>query len=197
MIDGATRPQQFRFVTWPLLRPTTFLLLILNVIHSFQVFDLIFVMTGGGPGFSTTMIVQYIYQSAFASSEMGYASAMGIVLFLMILLVHTFAMACEPAHRALRLRRTPMMVTTTSPARQRIETFALWALLAAGALIMIFPIYWMFATAIRPKDQIFSGQYRSPPDRLGLEKLRRCRSNHMPFLHWSWNSTWSSRSWLW
>ncbi len=85
-IDGATRLQQFRYVTWPQLRPTTFLLLILNVIHSFQVFDLIFVMTGGGPGFSTTMIVQYIYQSAFASSEMGYASAMGIVLFLMILL---------------------------------------------------------------------------------------------------------------
>ena len=86
VIDGATRPQQFRFVTWPLLRPTTFLLLILNVIYSFQVFDLIYVMTGGGPGFSTTMIVQYIYQAAFASSEMGYASAMGIVLFALILL---------------------------------------------------------------------------------------------------------------
>jgi len=85
-IDGATRLQQFRCVTWPLLRPTTFLLLILNVIHSFQVFDLIFVMTGGGPGFSTTMIVQYIYQSAFATSEMGYASAMGMVLFLLLLL---------------------------------------------------------------------------------------------------------------
>ena len=85
-IDGATRWQQFRFVTWPLLRPTTFLLLILNVIYSFQVFDLIFVMTGGGPGFSTTMIVQYIYEAAFASSEMGYASAMGMVLFVLILL---------------------------------------------------------------------------------------------------------------
>lgn len=85
-IDGATRWQIFRHVTWPLLRPTTFLLLILNVIHSFQVFDLIFVMTGGGPGFSTTMIVQYIYQQAFAASEMGYASAMGLVLFVLILL---------------------------------------------------------------------------------------------------------------
>jgi multiple sugar transport system permease protein len=86
LIDGASRPQQFRYVTWPLLRPTTFLLLILNVIYSFQVFDLIFVMTGGGPGFSTTMIVQYIYQAAFASSEMGYASAMGMILFVLILL---------------------------------------------------------------------------------------------------------------
>jgi multiple sugar transport system permease protein len=85
-MDGATRLQQFWFVTWPLLRPTTFLLLILNVIYSFQVFDLIYVMTGGGPGFSTTMVVQYIYQAAFASGEMGYASAMGMVLFVMILI---------------------------------------------------------------------------------------------------------------
>jgi len=85
-IDGATRWHQFRYVTWPLLRPTTFLLLILNVIHSFQVFDLIFVMTGGGPGFSTTMLVQYIYQAAFVTSEMGYASAMGVVLFVLVLL---------------------------------------------------------------------------------------------------------------
>lgn len=85
-MDGASRWQQFRFVTWPLLRPATFLLLILGVIHSFQVFDLIYVMTGGGPGFSTTMIVQYIYQAAFVSAEMGYASAMGMVLFVMILI---------------------------------------------------------------------------------------------------------------
>jgi multiple sugar transport system permease protein len=84
-VDGASRLQRFWYITWPLLRPATFLLLILNVIYSFQVFDLIYVMTGGGPGFSTTMVVQYIYQSAFVSSEMGYASAMGIVLFAMIL----------------------------------------------------------------------------------------------------------------
>lgn len=84
-IDGATRLQQFRFITVPMLAPATFLLLILNVIYSFQVFDLIYVMTGGGPGFSTTMIVQYIYTAAFVTSEMGYASAMGLVLFGIIL----------------------------------------------------------------------------------------------------------------
>ena len=84
-VDGASRWQRFLHITWPLLKPATFLLLILNVIYSFQVFDLIFVMTGGGPGFSTTMLVQYIYQAAFVSSEMGYASAMGLVLFALIL----------------------------------------------------------------------------------------------------------------
>jgi ABC-type sugar transport system permease subunit len=65
-------------------RPRPFLLLILNVIYSFQVFDLIFVMTGGGPGFATTMLVQYIYQSAFVTSQMGYACAMGMALFVLI-----------------------------------------------------------------------------------------------------------------
>lgn len=84
-IDGADAWRRFRHVTLPLLMPATFLLLILNLIHSFQVFDLIYVMTGGGPGFSTTMVVQYIYQSAFVTGEMGYASAIGIVLYALIL----------------------------------------------------------------------------------------------------------------
>ena len=84
-IDGASRMKQFRYITWPLLAPATFLLLVLNVIYSFHVFDLIYVMTGGGPGFSTTMLVQYIYQAAFVTSEMGYASALGMVLFAIML----------------------------------------------------------------------------------------------------------------
>ena len=84
-MDGASPYRQFWKITLPLLRPATFLLLILNVIHSFQVFDLIYVMTGGGPGFSTTMLVQYIYQSAFMTSEMGYASAIGVVLYAIVL----------------------------------------------------------------------------------------------------------------
>ncbi len=85
MIDGASAVQRFRMITWPLLQPATFLLLIINVIYSFHIFDLVYVMTGGGPGFSTTVLVQYIFNSAFGSSEMGYASAMGVALYAMIL----------------------------------------------------------------------------------------------------------------
>lgn len=84
-IDGAGPWARFRAITLPLLMPATFLLLILNIIYSFQVFDLIYVMTGGGPGFSTTTTVQYIYQSAFMTNEMGYASATGVVLYVLIL----------------------------------------------------------------------------------------------------------------
>ena len=84
-IDGASALNQFRHITVPLLAPATFLLLILDIIYSFQVFDLIYVMTGGGPGFSTTMLVQYIFKSAFVTSEMGYASAIGVALYVLIL----------------------------------------------------------------------------------------------------------------
>ena len=80
------------------------------------------------------------------------------------------------------------MVTTASPAQRRMETFALWVLLAAGALIMIFPIYWMFATAIRPKDQIFSASTGILPTGWVWRNFADAL-NHMPFLHWFWNST--------
>ncbi len=84
-VDGATGWRIFRHITWPLLSPTTFLLLILNVIYSMYVFDLIYVMTGGGPGFSTTVLVQYIYQEAFQQGEMGYASAVGVFLYVLLM----------------------------------------------------------------------------------------------------------------
>jgi ABC-type sugar transport system permease subunit len=79
-LDGAGRWQQFRFVTFPLLQPTTFMLLVVNVIFSLQVFDVVYVLTGGGPGFSTTVLIQAIFRAAFTQGEMGYASAIGMVL---------------------------------------------------------------------------------------------------------------------
>ena len=59
----------------------------LNVVFSLQAFDIIYVMTGGGPGFSTTVLVQYIFRSAFTDGKMGYASAVGVVLVAALLLL--------------------------------------------------------------------------------------------------------------
>jgi multiple sugar transport system permease protein len=84
-IDGANRWQLFRHVTWPLLTPTTFLILIMAVVNSFQVFTEFSVMTQGGPLGSTTVLVYYLYQQAFQQFNMGYGSALAIVLFLLIL----------------------------------------------------------------------------------------------------------------
>jgi multiple sugar transport system permease protein len=87
-IDGASGWQRFRRLTVPMLAPTTSILLILNVVFSLQAFDVIYVMTGGGPGFSTTVLIQYVFRSAFADARMGYAAALGLLLVL-ILLVFT------------------------------------------------------------------------------------------------------------
>jgi len=84
-IDGANRWQLFRNITWPLLTPTSFLILIMAVINSFQAFTEFHVMTQGGPIGSTTVIVYYLYQQAFQQFNMGNGSALAIVLFLIIL----------------------------------------------------------------------------------------------------------------
>ncbi|QOC91371.1 carbohydrate ABC transporter permease [Micromonospora craniellae] len=80
-IDGATAWQRFRHVTIPGLRPTTFFVVVMLTIGSFKVFDLILVMTEGGPGQSTLVLSQYIYQKGFVENQFGYASAVSIVLF--------------------------------------------------------------------------------------------------------------------
>jgi ABC-type sugar transport system permease subunit len=80
-LDGANRWHLFRFVTWPMLMPVTYLVLILQMINSFQVFTSVYVLTGGGPVRSTEVVVFYLYQRAFESLEFGYASAISVVLF--------------------------------------------------------------------------------------------------------------------
>jgi multiple sugar transport system permease protein len=86
-IDGASTRQRFFAITLPLLRPTTFLLLILNVIFSFEVFDLVFVMTTGGPGYATTVLTVYIYNTAFQTQSFGYASAIGMLFMAIIMTI--------------------------------------------------------------------------------------------------------------
>lgn len=84
-IDGANKAQLFRHVTLPLLAPTTFVVLMLTVINSFQVFDQVFVMTSGGPGTSTLTLVQYVYTTAFQFRKFGYGSAVAVLLFVILI----------------------------------------------------------------------------------------------------------------
>lgn len=85
-IDGANAWHKFRFVTLPMLSPIMFFVVVISIIGSFQVFDQAYLMTGGGPGTSTTTLVMYVYQMGFQSFRMGYASAVAFVLFVLILL---------------------------------------------------------------------------------------------------------------
>lgn len=84
-MDGATRTQIIRTIILPLLKPTTLVIIILSTIHGFQSFDFIYTLTGGGPLGATTLIVQYIYDSAFQSPiQYGLGSAAGVILFMII-----------------------------------------------------------------------------------------------------------------
>ena len=86
-IDGAGPWGLFRHVTWPMLRPTTIFIVMVSTIGAFQMFGGVYILTGGGPAHATITIVYYIWQRAFSRYNMGYASAMSLILFLIILAV--------------------------------------------------------------------------------------------------------------
>ena len=84
-IDGASPWRRFWGVTWPQLRPTTLFCLVMSVIASFQVFGQTYILTGGGPYYSTLTIILYMYQQGFGLYQLGYASAVGYLLFAALL----------------------------------------------------------------------------------------------------------------
>jgi multiple sugar transport system permease protein len=86
-IDGANAWQKFRYVTLPMLTPATFFVSVMLTIASFKVFDLILVMTDGGPGRATNVLVIHTYNIAFREFRFGYASAIALVLFVIVLII--------------------------------------------------------------------------------------------------------------
>ena len=86
-IDGAGRWARFRHITLPLLSPATFFVVVISLINSFQVFDQVWVMTGGGPAGASGVVVTEVVRNAFSYGQLGYASAMSWVLFVAILTV--------------------------------------------------------------------------------------------------------------
>ena len=87
LIDGAGRWQAFRYVTLPLIGPTLRVSVFLSVIGALQLFDLVWVMTGGGPLTSTTTMAVNMFKSGFEEQQMGYGSALAVLLFLCALVV--------------------------------------------------------------------------------------------------------------
>jgi multiple sugar transport system permease protein len=84
-IDGANTWQKFWGVTWPLLMPTTFFILVVRIIFSFRTFEQIYAMTKGGPYGSTSVFVYYIFDKAFNQFELGYGSAAAVILLIIVL----------------------------------------------------------------------------------------------------------------
>lgn len=89
-LDGANTWQKFKYITWPQLRPTTFFVVIMLTISSFKVYDSAIMLAGGSDGklgTSSTVLVYYIYQKAFVEWDLGYSSAVAMVLFLLVLII--------------------------------------------------------------------------------------------------------------
>lgn len=86
--DGATPMQRFWYITVPSVKPITYMVITLSVIQSFQIFDVVYQLTHGGPGTSTLTLAYIIYQSAFKDFKMGYASALAMMLLVFVLVVN-------------------------------------------------------------------------------------------------------------
>lgn len=86
-VDGASRVQTFFFVTLPLMTPTMFFASVITFIGAFQIFDPIQIITSGGPNDATISAVMYLYQTGFQAFQIGYASAIALVVFAVIMLV--------------------------------------------------------------------------------------------------------------
>ncbi|NGN63964.1 sugar ABC transporter permease [Streptomyces sp. A7024] len=86
-LDGAGPWQRLKHITLPMLRRTTVLVLVLQLLASLKIFDQVYLMTGGGPDDSTRVVLQYVYQQGFTGYRIGYASAVSYIFFAMILIV--------------------------------------------------------------------------------------------------------------
>ena len=84
-IDGAGAWHRFRRITLPLIRPSIFLCLVIGIINSFTSFDLIYVMTGGGPSHATELLITYVYRAGFVQNQFDYAAALTVALFVLFL----------------------------------------------------------------------------------------------------------------
>ena len=86
MVDGATRWDQFRYITLPLMKPFINIAIVLNVIYVFNSLPIIWVMTEGGPANGTDILVTYLYKLAFRFGQLGKASAISLIMFGVLLL---------------------------------------------------------------------------------------------------------------
>ena len=87
VLEGASRFQQFRRITWPLLWPQTFGLVLLTTLGTLRIFDMVWVMTAGGPSHATETVATDVYATAFRFLQVGYAQAMAMILLFFILLL--------------------------------------------------------------------------------------------------------------
>ena len=128
-LDGAGAWGRFRYVTLPALRPAVLFVVVIATITGLQLFDLPYVMTGGGPLFHTESIVEYLYQRGFVDFDLGYAAAIAWVLFLLIMAVSLLQLRLlryqrcrlRPLRRGLRVPAATVVRPAGPPPRQDLR----------------------------------------------------------------------------
>ena len=183
-MDGATTWESFRYVTLPSIRNTQVVVTILSLILSLQTIDVLFTLTGGGPGTSTTVIIYYIYKSAIGTLSFGYSAALAVFLFVLIALCSSVLLVLRlrerkatpedepeaaaiavagPSHTAVFAGPLdePVLGVPYAPRPRRRITVpapvrkALFAL-GVGALLLwiLGPIVWMAITSVQPEGAV-------------------------------------------
>ena len=146
--EGAGRFQQFRRVTWPLLWPQTFVLVLLTTIGTLRIFDMVWVMTEGGPSHATETVATDVYVTAFRFLEVGYAQAMAMILLVLILLLTLVE------YRILN-RRAEAVSREPAPTPRRTTV-----VLSVLAFVWLYPVIWTLTNAVKSSADI----YRAPWD---------------------------------
>jgi ABC-type sugar transport system permease subunit len=133
-IEGASKWQQFKWITIPAINPTIFMVVILSTIGGFSLFIEPYVMTGGGPLNSTLSTVLYMYKQGFFYYHMGYAATLGLVFALLILFV-------------VFLQRTFI------EKKQGMRKIILYSILVAASLAFLYPFLWMISASLSEERQ--------------------------------------------
>lgn len=182
-MDGASTWQAFRHVTFPAIRPMLLVVTVLNVIISLQVFDIIFQLTNGGPGFETTTMAYYVYDAAFNYLSLGYSAMLALVLLALIVIFSGAALIFRsraprtvdieptegPLPRALSHRKLVAVGSVTAKGERRTARAPRWThvlrqaerplALAVGALFLVWslaPTLWIAIASLEPEGSITS-----------------------------------------
>lgn len=176
-VDGAGAYRQFRSITLPMLKPITYLVVTLGTIWSFQVFDLVYTLTGGGPGRATMTPVLTIYNSAFKEYKMGYASAvsmllLAIVLFISLLQKLLFLEKAESKKEAEKVMKNQK--------KKRVVQMMIGLFLLLLVIVSVYPFVFMILTSFTQK-KIMSASFDFKT--MDLRNYRTLTSNFPVFTY--------------
>ncbi len=186
-VDGTNAWQRLIHITLPQLRRFILFASVLTMISAFTaLFSLIFVMTGGGPGYGTTTLEFFVYQNAFGQANFGYGALLGVILFVIMAVV-----GLDPARAAAdgglsdgsatgpditsdRARRRARRGEPLRRRRQRLRRGVIFAVMALLAVVMLYPFYFMISTSLKTENQFVKAAAASR-SRRGRPSAARCR----------------------